>query len=169
MTKALDLGKLLGGGYQLTTPSIADSAITTPKIATGANADKLSVITFPITGNISANTWYTLTDAGLFGRDGIAHVGAYSNTAGYGGDHYQIIADFGSIPVKSRTTNDYSTFSLDTPKYVGHAANTQRYTLRIVFQGGNPTSPLIQWQSNMAMSGLTSGVLTFYVHLIIGY
>lgn len=36
MTKALDLGRLLGSGYQLPTGSIADAAVTTPKIADGA-------------------------------------------------------------------------------------------------------------------------------------
>lgn len=152
----------------VTTAKILDSNVTASKLAVGAAADRFQYARLAVTGNISANTWYTLCDTGVLGGQGIGHLSGYSSTVGYGGDHYDMILDGGSLPLKDRTTNDaYTTSSYDFAKMAGHAPNAQRYYWRIRHQGGNPRSALIEWQSTAAMSGLTDGVLVFYIHAIV--
>jgi hypothetical protein len=149
----------------VTSSKLADNAVTASKITVGASAQRLSFVRLPVTGNIAANTWYTLTDTGIFGFEGIAHLSGYSNTVGYGGNHYDLVIDGGTVPLKARTTNDaYTSATYDFGKMAGHAPNTQRYIWRVRFQGGDPRSALIEWQSNTAMSGLIDGALVFWLH-----
>jgi hypothetical protein len=163
---AVTASKIVDGG--VTASKLADNAVAASKIAVGSTAQRLAFVRLPITGNIAANTWYTLTDTGIFGFEGIAHLSGYSNTVGYGGDHYDVVIDGGTVPLKSRTTNDfYASAAYDFSKMAGHAPNIQRYFWRIRFQGGNLRSPLIEWQSNTAMSGLPDGALVFFLHAVV--
>ena len=167
MGKSRDLANLLSDGA-IGASELADGAVSAAKFASGAAARSWRSQSFPITGNISSDTWYTLTTTGLFGNNGVALLSGYSNTQGYGGDHYDNYLSVGVFPVSSRTTNDGAVFNFPDPMYAGHAANIQRYYFRLRYLGGNPSSVLLEWQSSYTMSNLPSGALTFYIHELVG-
>ena len=148
--------------------NLADGSIPAAKFASGATARSLRSQSFPITGDISANTWYTLTNTGLFDANAVGFLWGYSNTEGFGGDQYDVVLTAGAFPLRNRATNDSTIFNFPSPMYAGHAANGQRFNFRLRYQGGNPAPVLIEWQSTYAMSGLIAGRLTFYVHELVG-